>query len=113
MVTKAASIRRHYGFSRLDIMRTAVYFPEIPLALKPCFSNYYLLYWGGDYLRKRIIEGRGTLTRDGIVYNVSYEKGLTPSMIQGKAQFKLSFRKPKPEFELPGIVYISVSTKEK
>lgn len=74
------------------------------------FSTYNLLYWSAKHTYHRIIEG--FIIQDGIKYKVIYKgmnRGQLLSIIQndcGAMQIPLSFRKPKPEYDLPAIVIL-------
>lgn len=78
------------------------------------FDEYNLLYWSAKHTYHRIIEG--FITIDSIKYKVVYNgmtRGTLLSMIQndcGHMQVPISFRKPKPEWDLPAIAIIGIQS---
>lgn len=74
------------------------------------FQSYHLLYWSGDYLLKQIKEG--TITKDGITYQIRFKAGLTRGKILANLenQFPISFRIPCAEYGILPVAIIGESS---
>ena len=95
------------------ILRTAIkkYSEELwsipyPLQYK-YFYEYFLLYWKGEYLIKKAVEGY-LQNHMGTTYKIVYKPGLTRGKILANlsGQYPLSFRSPNPEWNLSPIVIV-------
>lgn len=84
-----------------------------------CFARRTLLYWSGDYILKQMKHGV-LFDEQGDKFYVQFVKGLTRGKIlaeehrrlAGKlpsAQYALSFRITKPDFNCPNFVLIKRS----
>jgi hypothetical protein len=76
------------------------------------FDAYNLLYWSVKHTYHRIIEGYITIEdcKYQVVYN-GITRGQLLAAIQndcGHMQVPISFRKPKPEWNLPAIAMIGI-----
>jgi hypothetical protein len=73
-------------------------------------EEYHLVYWSGKYILKELQEGR-LYDRKGNRYHVSFASGLSRGSIlrnDSIQQYRLSFRKPLPHYNIPAFVFISL-----
>lgn len=102
------SVFQTYGVSRAHIRDQLYFNPIIPESSRHCLSDYYLLYWNPLHY---LTENRhGFITRDEGIYTVMLDRRVSLDRIMLAKQVRLSFRKAMPEFELPGIVFVSLPT---
>jgi len=75
------------------------------------FQYYKLFYHSAEYTIREI--ANGIIEKDGIAFKVKYHKSLTRGRILWNqqynpfTQYRLSFRAPKSEYDIPAIVIIS------
>ena len=79
---------------------------------RDCLETYYLNYWSAKYILKD--SDGGMIYKDNNMYHIVYLKPVTRGKILASVQagnslqqYKLSFRKALPEFNLPAYVLIS------
>jgi hypothetical protein len=75
------------------------------------FSYYKLLYWSGHHTLESI--EAGIIVRDDIAFIVRYHRDLTRGKILANpdAQYAISFRAPRKDWNIDPIVLISEATK--
>lgn len=94
-----------YGMHRTNLSYMCMNNWNFPAEYQDCLSAYYLLQWEGKYFGEKLREG--TISHNDEEYIVVY-KNTTYFAAKKAAQVRLSFRKPQPEFNLPGYVIVSV-----
>lgn len=106
MTKKPASMNamQKYGVSRTNMSYLCMNNWNFPEDFADCLSQYYLLQWEGKYFGSQLYEG--TVKHRDMEYVVVY-KNCTYFSAKSAKQVRLSFRKPKPEFDLPGYVIVS------
>lgn len=89
------------------VSRSNFYLHQQPKEIRDCFEHPHLVYWSGAYIIQRMKYG---LIHDsnGIPFHVAFFDKLSRGQILSnlKGQFALSFRRPKPEFNLVNVVLI-------
>jgi len=74
-----------------EIYTAAVSSFQIPVRLRPEFSNYYILHWKPQYLIS--VFNEGTIVRDGIEYHVVNYSSMEINLWKDDPYVRLSFRK--------------------
>lgn len=70
---------------------------------------YYLNYWSGKYILKEMVNG--TIHKDDTLYHVAFSKSVNRGTLlrnDSLCQYRMSFRKALPYYNLPAFVYISL-----
>jgi len=78
------------------------------------FSQYYLLYWSGAYIKAHIENLAGCIHRNGVLFQIVYKPPLTRGKIFARLQdqFALSFRVPKMKYGLKPVVIIAFTDRK-
>lgn len=102
----AITCAKVYGVGKSELNKHLLHNPVIPTNLQHCLDTYYLLYWSPDYFLEK--ERDGFIIHHAQRYIVMMAPNVSRNKIVHANQIKLSFRKAKPEFELPAIVYVTL-----
>ena len=93
-----------------ELYTAAVEVFQIPVRLRPEFSNYYILHWKPQYLIS--VFNEGTIIRDGIEYHVVNRTAADIAQWKDDPYVRLSFRKlPDLKYGFVLIRRMSQSTK--
>lgn len=98
---------KKYGITRSTLSYMLQHMHQIPVGMQDTLESYYLLYWTSYHTIESIKEG--TLASRGRKFHVVF-LGTTLGELKtlpSYSQIKLSFRIPKPEFNLPSYVIIT------
>lgn len=96
---------KQHGVTRNQLASLCINTFNFPEQYQDLLSKYRLIQWSGrmfaDHLKS------GVITFLGDEYLVVY-KDCTPSKVMKADQIRLSFRKPKDEFEVRGYVIVKI-----
>jgi hypothetical protein len=103
-----------YGISTSSLKDVMYNREHIPSYMIQSISLYKLLYWSAEYLIEQTEKCGGTIIRYDIpfqiVWNVPRGTVLAASKNNSMKQYRISFRKAMPEYNIPPICFISETT---
>lgn len=99
-----------HGISKSSATFLQSNFWQLPANHLHIFDCYYLLHWDRAYFQDHMIEG--TVTRQGITYQVIYHRTNPAEINKHKGDVLLSFRKLKYEYEVQPVVLVSIDKRK-
>ena len=101
----SASSYLSYGITRTQLANLVTSLFHFPSEYQDTLDEYYLMHWTGQYFTGKLVNG--IIRHRDEDYSVIYQF-CTPAKITKSAQVKLSFRKPKAEFNLKPYVIVRI-----
>lgn len=103
----AITALQKYSISKATLKNHLYHNPVIPQEFRPALKTYYLLYWSPDWYFEKLHDGI-ICDKNGTSYIVITAPNVSTSKLLAANQIAMSFRQAMPEYELPGIVFVSI-----